>query len=141
MQTVAVVYWSGSGNTEAMARAVQEGAGRAGANVSLFTASDFASEDPAAYDGFAFGCPAMGEESLEETEFQPVFDAIKHKLGGNPVVLFGFYGWGTGEWMERWKQDCQACGISLAADPVIVNGAPDADGLAQCSKLGAALLA
>ncbi len=139
MSKFAVVYWSGTGNTEAMAQAVEEGLKGKGADVALFTAADFAAEDPASYDGIAFGCPAMGAENLEETEFQPMWDAVKDQLKGRKIVLFGSYGWGSGEWMESWKADAEAAGAVLAADPLILNGTPDDGGLAQCKALGEAL--
>ena len=82
----AVIYWSGSGNTEAMAKAVAEGAG-----AELFIVSDF-SGDVAEYDRLAFGCPAMGAENLEESEFEPFFAENEDKLSGKKVALFGSYG-------------------------------------------------
>ena len=59
-----------------------------------------------------FGCPAMGAEELEETEFAPMFDAVKSALAGKSVGLFGSYGWGDGEWMRTWEEDCGAAGIN-----------------------------
>ena len=88
----AVVYWSGTGNTEAMAQAVAEGMTAAGAEAALLTPAEVASDDLNAYAAIAFGCPAMGAEVLEEMEFQPMFDACKHSLGGKRVALFGSYG-------------------------------------------------
>lgn len=139
MSKIAVVYWSGTGNTEAMANAVADGAKGKGADVDVLTASDFSADKVDGYDAIAFGCPAMGSEVLEEMEFQPMFDDVKGKLSGKKIVLFGSYGWGSGEWMDNWKADCEAEGAQLAADPVIVNGAPDDDGLAQCKALGEAI--
>ena len=93
MGKVAVVYWSGTGNTEIMANAVADGAKGKGAEVDVLTCSDFSSAKVGEYEGIAFGCPAMGAEVLEETEFQPMFDEVKGKLGGKKVALFGSYGW------------------------------------------------
>ena len=134
MSKTAVIYWSGTGNTEAMAQAVAEGAGAA-----LFTVSDFDASRIAAYDGVALGCPAMGSEVLEEGEFAPFFDAIKPALAGKRVALFGSYGWGDGEWMRSWEADCAAAGIALAAESVICADAPDAETLAACRALGEAI--
>ena len=139
MSKVAVVYWSGTGNTETMADAVAAGAEKAGAEVSKFTSAEFGAADAAGFDGIAFGCPAMGAEVLEETEFQPMWDSVKANLGGNKVGLFGSYGWGGGEWMDSWAEDAKVSGISLAADPVTANEAPDDDSIASCEALGAAL--
>lgn len=139
MSKSAVVYWSGTGNTGAMARAVLEGARSAGNEAELFTASEFTGANPDDYDGIAFGCPAMGAEVLEETEFQPMFDQVKPRLAGKKVALFGSYGWGGGVWMDQWKDDCVQAGASLAADPVLCNGEPDDSVLAQCRSLGVSL--
>ena len=80
MSKVAVVYWSGTGNTEMMAQKVAEGAKEAGAEVSVLTCADFSADDVDAYDAIAFGCPAMGAEELEDTEFEPMFSACESKL-------------------------------------------------------------
>ncbi len=130
----AVVYWSGTGNTEAMAKAVAEGAG-----AELIQASDFGAGKAAEYDSIAFGCPAMGAEALEESEFEPMFESVKGALAGKKVALFGSYGWGDGDWMQLWEDDCRAAGISLTADSVICQGEPDSQALAKCKALGAAL--
>ena len=136
MNKIAVVFWSGTGNTEAMAAAVAEGAGP---GAELIPAAAF---DPAAlanHDGFAFGCPSMGAEQLEEGEFEPMFAACEAELAGRRVGLFGSYGWGDGEWMRSWEERCAAAGIALAAPSVICCEAPDEDALAACRALGAAL--
>ena len=139
MSKVAVVFWSATGNTEAMADAVAVGAEKAGAEVSKLTSAEFGAADVAGFDGIAFGCPAMGAEVLEEDEFQPMWDSVKNKLSGKKVGLFGSYGWGGGEWMNSWADDAKMSGVSLAADPVIANEAPDDDAVASCEALGAAL--
>lgn len=95
MSKVAVVYWSGTGNTEAMANAVVEGAQAAGAEVELIGAADFNAGRVADFDAIAFGCPAMGAEVLEESEFDPMFTDVEHSLGGKKVALFGSWGWAT----------------------------------------------
>lgn len=134
---VAVVYWSGTGNTEAMANAVADGAREAGAEVSLLTSAEFGAEQVAEYDALLFGCPAMGAEVLEESEFDPMFTEVEVKLADKKVALFGSYGWGDGEWMRSWEERCAAGGITLAAESLMINDHPDDDGLAQCKSLGA----
>ena len=130
----AVIYWSGTGNTEAMAKAVAESAG-----AELFTVSEFSGnvED---YDAVAFGCPAMGAEMLEEDEFEPFFTEIEGRLGGKKVGLFGSYGWGDGEWMRNWETRVESDGAVLAGgEGVIANDAPSDDDLEKCRALGKAL--
>ena len=139
MSKVAVVYWSGTGNTEAMADKVAEGAKAAGAEVEVISADDFDGTDIEGFDGVAFGCPAMGDEELEDSVFQPVFEACEPKLSGKKVVLFGSYGWGDGEWMRSWEEKCKNDGVSLAADSVICNEEPDDEAQAACIELGKAI--
>ena len=115
MKKTAVVYWSGTGNTEAMADAVLTGMKDAGADAVLYTAAEFGPSKLNELDAVAFGCPAMGAEMLEES---------------------GSYGWGDGDWMRNWEDDCSASGIKLCCESVICNEAPDAQGLAACRLLG-----
>ena len=92
-----------------------------------------------AFDAIAFGCPSMGNEELEDSEFAPMFEACKPKLNGKKIALFGSYGWGDGEWMRNWEADCDAAGANRVCDSVICMEAPDAEAQAACEKLGAAL--
>lgn len=139
MSKVAVVYWSGTGNTEMMAGAVAEGAKAKGADVTLFTASEFSSSMMDQFDGIAFGCPAMGAEVLEENEFQPMFDDCAAHLNGKKIALFGSWGWGNGEWMKNWENQCRDLGADLACESVICANQPEEDTLGACRNLGAAL--
>ena len=139
MKKTAVIYWSGTGNTEAMANLVAEGAQAAGVQPDVFTAADFNAEKAADYSAIGFGCPSMGTEQLEEFDFEPMFESVKGVLGGKGIVLFGSYGWGDGEWMRSWESRCNDDGANLACDSVICNEAPDDDALAACRELGASL--
>ena len=139
MKKTAVVYWSGTGNTESMAKAVVEGVKAAGAEAELMTSDQVDAGKLAEFEAIAFGCPAMGAEELEETEFAPMFDGVKGALSGKSVALFGSYGWGDGEWMRTWEDDCKANGMNLVCDSVICCEAPDDDALEACRKLGAEL--
>ena len=140
MSKIAVVYWSGTGNTESMANKVADGAKRAGAEVSLFTASEFQANMMDQFDTIAFGCPSMGAEQLEESEFEPMFTECEAKLNGKKIALFGSYGWGDGEWMRNWEAACTGDGAVMACDSVICNEAPDADAGEACVALGKALV-
>ena len=138
----AVVYWSGTGNTEAMAGSVAEGAKSAGAEVSVFTATDFSADMVDQFDSIAFGCPSMGSEQLEDSEFEPMFNACEAKLSGKKVGLFGSYGWGSGQWLEDWCARCKEDGAVMQEEPgVMANEAPDDDAIAACNALGAKLAA
>ena len=139
MSKVAVVYWSGTGNTEAMACQVAEGAKQEGAEVSLFTAAEFDTAKMDAFDAIAFGCPSMGDEQLEESEFEPMFSDCEGKLKGKNIALFGSYGWGDGEWMRNWEATCREDGANLVQDGVICNEEPDEEAKEACRNLGKAL--
>ena len=140
MSKIAVVYWSGTGNTEAMAMAVAQGARDKGAEVSVLTPSEFSSDQVGNDDAIAFGCPSMGDEQLEESEFEPMFTDCKSGLKGKNIALFGSYGWGDGEWMRSWEELCANDGMKLVCDSVICNETPDEEALAACRSLGAALV-
>ena len=140
MSKIAVVYWSGTGNTESMADVVAQGAKDKGAEVKLFTPDSFNSSMVDEFDAIAFGCPAMGAEELEESEFEPMFSDCESKLGGKKIALFGSYGWGDGEWMRTWEDTCRGDGASVVSEPVICNEAPGDSALDECKALGAALV-
>ena len=139
MSKVAVVYWSGTGNTESMANAVVEGAQGSGADVTLYTAADFNSGLVDGFDAIGFGCPAMGAEILEEDEFEPMFADVEGKLSGKKIALFGSYGWGDGQWMRDWHERCAAKNPTFVCDDVMCNDAPDDGALDECRALGKAL--
>ena len=139
MRKIAVVYWSGTGNTEAMAASVAEGVQDAGAEAVMMTASEFDVTMMDTFDAVAFGCPSMGAEDLEESEFAPMFSACEAKLSGKRIALFGSYGWGDGEWMRTWEENCKNNGADLVCEPVICNEAPDDEAIAACKALGTAL--
>ena len=139
MSKVAVVFWSGTGNTQAMAEAVAEGAKDGGAEVTVYGPSEFSADLASGFDGIAFGCPAMGAENLEEDEFEPMFQAVEDSLGGKKVALFGSYGWGDGTWMREWEERCGSKGITLATESVMANETPGAAEIDACKALGAAL--
>ena len=132
---VSIVYWSGTGNTEAMAEAALEGAKNAGAEVQLLPVAA-ADESVLQSDSLLLGCPAMGSEELEESEFEPFFSSIEGKLAGKKVGLFGSYDWGDGEWMRTWQERVVSAGGNMIEDGVIANNAPDDDALSACRALG-----
>ena len=139
MKKIAIIYWSGTGNTEAMASAVQTGVTEARGAAELFTADAFTADQVSAFDAVAFGCPAMGAETLEEDVFEPMFTACETELAGKKVFLFGSYGWGDGQWMRDWEDRCRADGAELVAESVICLEAPQEDTLASLRSTGALL--
>ena len=133
MSKAAVVYWSGTGNTEEMANQVAAGAKAAGADVSVFTSADFNAEMIGQFDAIAFGCPSMGAEELEETEFAPMFDACEPKLRGKKVALFGSYGWGTNG-PDEVAAALEACGFDLPLGTLSHQWIEDEDHLARLQE-------
>lgn len=138
MSKIAVVYWSGTGNTEAMANAVVDGAKQKGAEVDLVKCSDFTVNDVEQYDAIAFGCPSMGAEQLEENEFEPMFTSVEDNLAGKKVGLFGSWGWGNGAWMLDWEERTRSKGADLVPSVTCME-APDAEAIQACEALGETL--
>ena len=142
MSKMAVIYWSMTGNTQAMAEAIADGAREAGAQADLFSVDQVTVDQALEYDKLALGCPAMGAEVLEEAEFEPFFTALEGRLGGKRVALFGSYGWGDGQWMRDWCERAKGDGAVLFSEEgLICNETPDEDAQEACRKLGASLAA
>ena len=137
MSKVAIVFWSATGNTETMANCIAEGAGAAAA---IVPCAEMDAAKLGEYDVVAFGCPAMGAEQLEESEFEPMFAGLEGSLNGKKVALFGSYGWGDGEWMRTWESDCDSAGVNLVCESVICTEMPDDAALEACRALGKALV-
>ena len=140
MRKTAVVYWSGTGNTQMMAEKVAEGVRAAGAEADVYNCTEFSADLMDNYEAVAFGCPSMGSEQLEDTEFEPVFTECEAKLSGKVIGLFGSYGWGDGEWMRNWEESCKEAGANLVCDSVICQEEPDDEATDACKALGAALV-
>ena len=142
MSKAAVIYWSGTGNTELMANAVLAGLRADGTDAAMCSVETITADEAAGCDRLALGCPAMGAEVLEEDSFEPFFTELEGKLSGKKVALFGSYGWGDGEWMRNWTERCAQAGAVLA-DPegLSVHELPDEEGLARCEELGKQLAA
>ena len=134
MDKIAVIYWSGTGNTEAMANAIAQGIKEAGGEADVFAVSDFAADTFDSYKKVALGCSAMGDEVLEEAEFEPFFCDIENKLGNKKVALFGPYGWGDGKWMRDWEE--RVPGASLFDEGLMVNGMPSGASKDECIAFG-----
>ena len=129
---VNIIYWSGTGNTEAMAKFIRDGAVSAGADVSLKNVSEAAAADVEC-DLLCLGCPSMGNEVLEEEEFEPYIASIEGGVGGKKLALFSSYGWGDGEWMRNWEERMEEAGATLIVESLIVNEAPQGD---ECRAFG-----
>ena len=139
---VSVVYWSGTGNTQAMAEAVARGIEAAGKNARLIEASAADAVEIASEHAFALGCPSMGAEELEENEMEPFVESLETLVSGKHILLFGSYGWGDGEWMRNWEERAKADGAVLVnGEGLIVNETPSDEDLETCKELGKQLIA
>jgi flavodoxin short chain len=140
MKNIAVIYWSGTGNTEKMAKAVAEGAKAQGAEVKLMEVAKATMEDVLKADALALGCPSMGCEVLEESEMEPFVEALENEnITGKPMVLFGSYDWGDGQWMKEWADRMSQLGVNLVAEGLIVQNTPEGEELTICMELGSKL--
>jgi len=141
MKRIAVIYWSGTGNTEEMATAVADGAKTVeGVSVELLAVNDASKNNVIEADAVAFGCPSMGDEVLEETEMEPFMKELgQGDLSGKPVALFGSYGWGDGQWMRDWVEQMGELGVKMVGDGLIIQEKPTDEGIELCKELGASL--
>lgn len=141
MSKVKVIYWSATGNTEAMAKAVAEGVNEAGGEAELLFVTQVNPEDIKDDDAFAIGCPAMGAEVLEEGDVEPFVTEIEGLISGKKVALFGSYGWGDGQWMRDWEERMTGAGaVVINGEGLICQEAPDDDAIEQCKELGKQLV-
>ena len=141
MDKVYVVYWSQTGNTQAMADAIGKGVTDAGKEAEVVYVGNADIEALKAAKGFALGCPAMGAEVLEETEMEPFVEEVEAFAAGKTIALFGSYGWGDGQWMRDWEERMKAAGAEIVGgEGVICMEAPDDEAIAACEKLGSQLV-
>ena len=135
--SVSVVYWSGTGNTQAMAEAVAEGIREGGAESVLMEVGNADAAALAEEKAFALGCPSMGAEQLEESEMEPFVEALEPLVSGKTILLFGSYGWGDGEWMRDWADRMKNAGaVLIREEGIITNEAPDDEALEECRAAG-----
>ena len=139
MSNIQVVFWSQSGNTEAMANAVADGIRKAGKEADVVFVSDASIDELKSAKVFALGCPAMGAEVLEEGEMEPFVSDLEMSVSGKTIGLFGSYGWGGGDWMGKWLNNCRGLSAKLVSGGVACCGEPDGDALTECVNLGRAL--
>lgn len=135
--SISVVYWSGTGNTQAMAEAVAEGIRDGGADAVLMEVGNADAAALAEEKAFALGCPSMGAEQLEESEMEPFVEALEPLVSGKTILLFGSYGWGDGEWMRDWADRMKNAGaVLIREEGIITNEAPDDEALEECRAAG-----
>ncbi len=137
MDKIQVVFWSQSGNTQAMAEAIGKGITEAGKEAEVVYVGSASLDALKEAKVFALGCPSMGVEVLEEGEMEPFVSEVEAFAGGKTIALFGSYGWGDGEWMRDWVDRMQSAGATvLNGEGLICQEAPDDDTIAECVNLG-----
>jgi flavodoxin short chain len=140
MKNISIIYWSGTGNTEKMALALADGARIEDNSVKVLEVGKASKNDVLNADAVALGCPSMGAEVLEEEEMEPFVQSLEtENLKSKPMVLFGSYDWGDGQWMREWDERMKKLGVNLVDEGLIMQNTPDENGLAQCRQLGAKL--
>lgn len=139
--SISVVYWSGTGNTEAMADALADGIREAGGEAALITVDSADAQELVKEDVFALGCPSMGAEELEESEMEPFVAELEGEVSGKKILLFGSYGWGDGEWMRNWEERMKNAGaVLVTGSGIIANEAPDDAAVAKLKAAGKELV-
>ena len=136
MKNIAVIYWSGSGNTEEMANLIAKGAKEEGAEVKVLQVSSATVDDVKNADVVALGSPAMGDEVIEEGEMEPFVESISGSIAGKPLGLFGSYGWGSGDWMVSWVSRMNDYGANVLDEGLIINEFPDGEDADKCVEYG-----
>ena len=139
MDKIQVVFWTQSGNTQAMAEAIGKGITEAGKEANVVYVGSASLDELKAANAFALGCPSMGVEVLDEAEMEPFVAEVEGFASGKTIALFGSYGWGDGEWMRTWDARCNDAGANIACDYVICNEAPDDEAKEACTGLGRVL--
>ena len=135
-----VIFWSQTGNTEAMAEAIGKGITDAGKQAVVKNVGNTKPDELKEAKAFALGCPAMGDEVLEEDEMEPFVEEVCKFADGKTVLLFGSYGWGDGQWMRDWEERMTKAGATVFdGKGLMANDAPAPDILEECQDLGKAL--
>ena len=133
---IKIVYWSGTGNTEKMAKNIEAGLIQSGKEVHTNEVFNSKVEEIINADLIVLGCPSMGAEQLEEDEMRPFVDSLLPEVSGKKVALFGSYGWGDGEWMANWAEEMKVAGAVLVADPLTINEFTDGQDEEICKDYG-----
>ena len=134
---IKVIYWSQTGNTEEMAKAVAEGITEKGKEAKLLNFYGLSSSELDSDNVFAMGCPAMGGEELEDSDVEPFVEELTGRVSGKKIALFGSYGWGDGEWMRNWVERMSSAGAEIiGGEGVICQGAPDTEDIKRLKELG-----
>lgn len=137
MDQIMVVYWSSTGNTEAMAKCIGEGIQAAGKEAKVVDMDSISADELKDCSVFAMGASAMGDEELDDGTAEPFVEEVEKFAAGKKIALFGSYDWGDGEWMRKWIERMQNAGAEIVGgEGLICNNEPQAEDEENCKELG-----
>ncbi len=135
---VIIVYDTMWGSTETLARAIVDGIAGQGVPVQLFKASATDHNDIIA-ELLEAKAIIVGSSTINNDMLNPVSALLEELKGLKPAkklgAAFGSHGWRGGAVAGIEKALAQA-GIELAAESLLVQGAPDSEFLARCRSWG-----
>lgn len=137
---IKIIYWTGTGNTGNMAKYIAEGIVQGKREVEIKEVANANEQDLEEAELIVLGCPAMGSEEIDDTEMLPFIEEVQTMFNGKKIALFGSYGWGSGEWMELWKEQMEDLGATVVAEPLIINEFTKGQDEAICNQYGKSLV-
>lgn len=132
---LSIIYYTETGNTEAMAEAIKDGAEESGKEVRLVVVDEATVADVEEASEVLLGCPAKGDEEIEDLTFRPYLESVMDLLKDRKVGIFGSYAWNDGDWIVNWKEEMEENGVEIVTS-LKVYDYPDSDALEECKELG-----
>jgi flavorubredoxin len=138
MKNILIIYHSQSGNTEAMAKAVSEGASASGAIATLKKAADANDKDLLDCDVVVIGTPNYFSymAGMVKDFFDRAWPTVRDKMADKPYAVFGSYGGGGTAAIETVKGICNGMRMKEIHEPVSAQRQPSVEKLNECKELG-----
>ena len=127
MNKISLVYYSATGNTESMAKAIEEGIVEAGGKVTVYKSNAMNKDDILSSDVIVMGSSATGSEVIDESDLLPFMEEDGPKFKG-------------GEYADNWETQLEGFGAKIVAMPILANEAPTDEELAQLKEIGKKLV-
>ena len=137
---IKLIYWTETGNTASMAKYIAEGIIQGKKEVEIKEVSQANPQDLEEADLVILGCPAAGNEEIDDTEMLPFIEGAQEQFNGKKIALFGSYGWGGGEWMEIWREQMEGFGAVVVAEPLVINEFTSGQDEEVCIEYGKSLV-
>lgn len=138
---VAIAYFSVSGNTEAMVDIFANALTAQDVDVYSQEAAEIDQDEFLSADLQVFACPACGTEEVDDSQMQPLINALADKLANKKVFLFGSYGWGDGAYMDAWASELKDLGVDMLLDPITCLEYPDEEATAALEQAAEQVIA